>query len=120
MMPVRFQLSRRKGWKMPPGTVNVARPGKYGNPHRVGFCPVCGVEHTREEAIAEFRAEIEASPEWQARIREQLAGKNVACWCHLNEACHGDVLVEVANAKPSGGLPSAPANGSAVLQGDTL
>jgi|GEM_PF-3704579 len=25
--PVRVQLSRRKGWRMPPNTVTVARPG---------------------------------------------------------------------------------------------
>lgn len=95
--PVRVQLSRRRGWKMPMNTVSVARPGKYGNPHRVGFCPVCGVEHTREEAIAEFRAEIEANRELQERIREELSGKNLACWCHLNEPCHADVLLKVAN-----------------------
>lgn len=110
MMPRRFQLRRTKGWKMPPNTANVARPGKYGNHHRIGFCQVCGVEHTRGEAIAEFRSEIEASPELQRKIREHLAGKNVACWCHLNEACHGDVLLEVANAAVTG-AESVPSNG---------
>ena len=97
--PVRVQLSRRMGWRMPTNTVNVARPGKYGNPHKIGLCPVCGVDHTRDEAIAELRAEIEGDPMLQARIREDLAGKNVACWCRLNEACHGDVLLEWANVK---------------------
>jgi hypothetical protein len=28
----RIQLSRKKGSKLLPGTVNVARPGKFGNP----------------------------------------------------------------------------------------
>jgi len=36
----RIQLSRKKGWRLPPNTLNVARPSKYGNPHRIGFCPV--------------------------------------------------------------------------------
>ena len=31
-MPKRIQRSRRKGWRMPPNTVNVARPSKWGNP----------------------------------------------------------------------------------------
>lgn len=34
--PVRVQLRRTKGWRMPDNTVNVARPGKWGNPFRVG------------------------------------------------------------------------------------
>lgn len=31
-MPERVQLSRVKGWRMPPDTVRVCRPGKWGNP----------------------------------------------------------------------------------------
>jgi hypothetical protein len=34
--PHRVQLSRKKGWKMPPNTVRVARPGKWSNPFRIG------------------------------------------------------------------------------------
>src|SRR3990167_8003420 len=34
--PCRIQLRRTKGWKMPPNTVNVARPGPHGNPFKVG------------------------------------------------------------------------------------
>lgn len=33
--PTRLQLSRRKGWRMPPNTVNVARPTMFGNPWHV-------------------------------------------------------------------------------------
>lgn len=32
---VRVQLSRAKGWRMPPNTVSVARPGPFGNPSYV-------------------------------------------------------------------------------------
>ena len=87
---------------MPPNTVNVARPGRFGNPHHIGPCPVCGVDHTREEAIAELRAEIECDPMLTARIREELAGKNLACWCKLGEPCHADVLLELANTPAVG------------------
>jgi hypothetical protein len=31
-------------------------------------------------------------------IREQLRGKDLACWCPLNQPCHADVLLEIANA----------------------
>ena len=29
--------------------------------------------------------------------RTYLRGKNLACWCSLDQACHVDVLLEVAN-----------------------
>lgn len=31
-------------------------------------------------------------------IRAELSGKNLACFCKLNEPCHADVLLELANA----------------------
>lgn len=30
-------------------------------------------------------------------IQRDLKGKNIACWCGLNEVCHGDWLLDVAN-----------------------
>lgn len=35
-MPKRIQRRRTKGWRMPPDTVYVGRPGKWGNPFKVG------------------------------------------------------------------------------------
>lgn len=32
-------------------------------------------------------------------IREELAGKDLACWCHPGDPCHADVLLEIANAE---------------------
>jgi len=28
----------------------------------------------------------------------ELRGKNLACWCRLDQPCHADVLLELANA----------------------
>ena len=30
-------------------------------------------------------------------IRSELAGKDLACWCPLDQPCHADVLLEIAN-----------------------
>lgn len=30
-------------------------------------------------------------------IRTYLRGKDLACWCPLNQPCHADVLLEIAN-----------------------
>lgn len=96
MTPHRIQLSRRKGWRLPPNTINVARPTQYGNPHRIGWCALCGAEHTREEAIAEFEAEIRDLP---TEHFAPLRGKDLACWCAPGDPCHADVLLRVANAE---------------------
>jgi hypothetical protein len=32
-----------------------------------------------------------------AEVRVELAGKPLACWCGLDEPCHADVLLMVAN-----------------------
>jgi hypothetical protein len=45
-MPVRVQLRRTKGWRMPPNTVKVTRPGLFGNPF---------VHPDPAEAVAAFR-----------------------------------------------------------------
>ena len=30
-------------------------------------------------------------------IQATLRGKNLACWCPLDQPCHADVLLELAN-----------------------
>ncbi len=34
------------------------------------------------------------------QVRRELRSKNLACWCPLDQPCHADVLLEIAN--PSG------------------
>ncbi|WP_442884732.1 DUF4326 domain-containing protein [Arthrobacter sp. Soc17.1.1.1] len=38
---------------------------------------------------------------WDGRIKQNvraaLAGKDLACWCPLDQPCHADVLLELAN-----------------------
>lgn len=103
--PSRVQLSRRKGWRMPPNTVKVDRSTMWGNPWRVG-------EHgvgTAAEAVRLFRVRLpggmlSAQPHPESRMGkianglDQLRGKNLACWCKLGDPCHADVLLELANA----------------------
>jgi hypothetical protein len=30
---------------------------------------------------------------------DELRGRDLACWCPLDEPCHADVLLEIANAE---------------------
>ena len=98
MNPERIQRKRTKGWKKPPNTVSVCRPGKWGNPHPVGWCQICGAEHTQQDAVDEYREDIIIrGPSAIVEIREALTGKNLMCFCKIGTPCHADVLLEVAN-----------------------
>lgn len=35
-----------------------------------------------------------------ARDLTELRGKDLACWCPLDQPCHADVILEIANAEP--------------------
>lgn len=92
--PVRVQRSRAKGWRMPANTVYVGRPTKWGNPFKVG--------DRRDDGQAMDVAEIVVAYEeyllWGGGGDiEKLRGKNLACWCPLDQPCHADHLLELAN-----------------------
>ena len=102
MKPQRIQLSRKKGFRFPPDTVVVARPSCWGNPHVIGFCPLCNKVHDRAEAVAKHREEILWNKDFLKSAIAPLRGKNLACWCPIGEPCHADVLLEIANQPDAG------------------
>lgn len=92
---IRIQRKRTKGWKMPEDTVYVGRPSKFGNPYQVGKIFDNKYPVTQEQAVAFYR---DLMLTWRIGVViEELAGKNLACWCALDEPCHADVLLELAN-----------------------
>lgn len=76
--------------------IYIGRPSIWGNPfsHKDGTKATYKVS-TREEAIDKFRDWIAQQPELLNKLPE-LKGKVLACWCKPL-ACHGDVLLELAN-----------------------
>jgi hypothetical protein len=125
MTPQRIQLRRTKGWRKPEGAVVVSRPSKWGNPFIVhehtdncgedlDDCPVWGNADvnlrpvsSREGAVISFRhcyqfplSDDPYVPDVD-EIRSELAGRDLACWCPLDQPCHADVLLKIA----SGGTP---------------
>lgn len=153
IVPVRVQLSRKKGWRMPPNTVRVSRPGPYGNPYTIDSDWVLWVGVAlgfmgnrvgrQQAAVALHRYWLTGKPPTPRPIRQggaisfensstgevrevqadehvrglgasfaglyaepalpkrpdvsELRGKNLACWCPLDQPCHADVLLELAN-----------------------
>ena len=85
-MPKRIQRKRTKGWRMPANTVYVGRPSKWGNRFTVEV-------QGRELAVELYERLV--LPDLPV---EELRGKDVACWCSLDDRCHGDPLLKAANA----------------------
>lgn len=85
--------------------VYVGRPTKWGNPWRVGMFR----GFTRQDAIDSFRKWASgktynnvshwgnSSVAMHMAARRELRGKNLACFCPLDQPCHADVLLELAN-----------------------
>ena len=90
-MPVRLQLSRRRGWRLPDNAVSVARPTRWGNPFRIG------VDGDAAACVARFREWMLAEPARVEAARASLRGRDLACWCAPDAPCHADVLIELAN-----------------------
>lgn len=75
---------------MPPNTVYVGRPSKWGNPYIVGVHV-----NTADEAVASY---IKTLSEYEVELaKEELKGKNLCCWCPLDSMCHADILLSIAN-----------------------
>ena len=34
-----------------------------------------------------------------AQVQSELRGRDLACWCPLDQPCHADVLLELANGE---------------------
>ncbi len=93
--PRRIQRKRTKGWRMPENTVYVGRPSVWGNPFKVGHCfehgLYCGLVFDNDHAYRLFKRFLPCPS------TRELRGKNLACWCPLDQPCHADILLEMAN-----------------------
>ena len=93
--PRRIQRKRIRGWRMPRNAVYVGRGTKWGPPWvRAHFW----------WATDPARASVEAYREYIVRrmlrdpgVLASLRGKHLACWCPLDQPCHAEVLLELAN-----------------------
>lgn len=113
VVPVRIQRKRTKGWKMPPNTVSVTRPGRWSNSWKVGsnmYEPTTNTFRkceTAQDCVDAFRRSVDWDPNVKlmlptedgaleisggysdeihvnrSSIRKYLRGKNLACFCAL-------------------------------------
>jgi hypothetical protein len=78
---------------MPPNTIYVGRPSRWGNPFKIG------AHGSREEVIRKYKTWLTQvlveNPDFLAPLR----GKSLACFCKITEPCHADILLELANSE---------------------
>jgi hypothetical protein len=101
---------------MPEGAVYVGRPSKWGNPFRVvsagnRFWTVVDDNdvdyrepHTgwADKSYAVLKSVRLFYMDVKGKLApypplSDLRGKDLVCWCPLDEPCHADVLLELAN-----------------------
>ena len=89
---------------MPPNTIYVGRPTKWGNPFNWLEFNVVGAPNKRQKAVEWYQFWLNGDLDMFRDERDQiledlheLTGKNLACWCPLEQSCHADILLKLAN-----------------------
>ena len=117
----RIQRKRTKNWKMPDNCIYVGRPTKWGNPLKlVGDCIYIDASYRRKilspwvfftlgdihdviywyrrlwDGIEFANADLQYwSGEFKKLDLNELRGKDLACYCRLDEICHADVIIKL-------------------------
>lgn len=123
MPPVRLQLSRKRNFSLIAlsretnglACENVARPGKWGNPRAIGARAYDWAADA-QVLVRDAGHAVALHRDWMLRGLEQdqgghlaaaiaeLSGRNLACWCALDQPCHADLLLELANRPADAGI----------------
>ena len=121
LAPVRFQRSRKKGYKTPIGVKYVGRPTKFGNPFRLtsdGFIQAYSTNRNLFDNWImwsynggfETKDIVELYESWiKGNLKsiapylptppdlKELRGWDLSCFCSLDKPCHVDVLIRLLN-----------------------
>ncbi|SLC05434.1 Uncharacterised protein [Mycobacteroides abscessus subsp. massiliense] len=114
-----------KGWRKPEGAICVTRPSRWGNPFVVvpagtepglfsrrrervwtvngpgTFFQGTGTrEWAADYAVRLYRRWILGSMKRVEDLVPLLRGHGLCCYCPLDQPCHADVLLELANGDP--------------------
>lgn len=107
--PIRIQRRRTRGWRMPAGAVYVGRPTRWGNMWTPkSYLDATGSRIASPETVMKicvdaYRAWLFGEAHWAHGALPPvpdlapLRGRDLVCWCRLDQPCHADVLLEVVN-----------------------
>lgn len=82
--------SKNPEYHTPLGAVYIGRGSPYGNPFMIG------IHGNRDQVCDQFETMVESNPELKAKIKKELKGKDLICYCKPAR-CHGDYLLKIAN-----------------------
>jgi len=86
--------------------VCVCRPSAYANPFSDALKTARPAQKPaiRAASVERFQRALQQGdaslPFTKGDVRRDLRGKNLACWCPLDQPCHADVLLAIANEEP--------------------
>ena len=69
----------------------MTRPTRWGNPYPLDLGRAEAVRRYQEDLLA-GRLTVTVDD-----VKRELRGRDLACYCPLDEACHADVLLAIAN-----------------------
>lgn len=75
---------------IPEGGIFIGRPSPFGNPFHIG------PDGDRDTVIEKYRLWLLSQPELLSKVRTDLKGKHLVCFCSPLR-CHGDILLAIAN-----------------------
>lgn len=105
--PKRVRRQRTRGWRMPAGAIYVGRGSKWGNPWTEKDGRFMAGSEWRAVVIDCFKVMLNErglpgnTYPSDDEIRAELAGRDLACWCPLDAACHADQLLAIAAGSAS-------------------
>ena len=81
-----------------PEVVYCGRPSPYGNPfsHKEGTLARFLVA-SKAEAVDRFEEWLQTQPDLIQKIKSELPGKTLSCWCAAGTPCHVRVIFKIAN-----------------------
>ena len=83
--------------------VLICRGTKWGNPYtHIKNKPTLAtyIVNNRKDAINSYKEYIlNGDGKYLLNSLHELKDKRIACYCKLNESCHGDILIELIEGK---------------------
>ena len=101
--PIRIQRRRTRGFDMQACSsdgrpvVYVGRPSKWGAA-RADDPKFILRANARRIFLEIYRSELLKAIAEDPTCLEPLRDKHLACWCPLDQSCHADILLDLANA----------------------
>lgn len=85
--PLKSDYRGGRRFQLPPGSVYVGRPSRWGNPYKLS-------EYSLDSALEFYEVWLDKKLKENPSFLDPLKGKNLACWCRLDQRCHADILLK--------------------------